>query len=218
LTELTNAPLIEYFRPNFWPNTPDILHEVLQVGGLPIFSARVVLAATLSGNFGIYGPAFELGENTPLEPGSEEYLNSEKYQQRTWDLDRAETLAPLVTALNAARHAHPALQRLDGLRFHPIDNDQLIAYTKQSDDRSDLVLVVVSLDPHRDQSGTVELDLGALGLDASAPLELRDELIGESQLWHGSRQGLAFAPGSRQAVVFGVRQVGRTEQHFETYR
>ena len=140
LTELTTPPLAEYFRPNFWPNTPDILHEVLQVGGLPIFAARVVLAATLSGNFGVYGPAFELGENVPIEPGSEEYLNSEKYQQRTWDLDRPESLAPLLTALNAARHAHPALQRLAGLRFHPIDNDQLIAYTKQSDDQSDLVL------------------------------------------------------------------------------
>jgi starch synthase (maltosyl-transferring) len=217
-TELTTSPLSEYFRPNLWPNTPDILHEVLQVGGLPIFAARVVLAATLSGDFGIYGPAFELGENVPIEPGSEEYLNSEKYQQRTWELARTGSLAPLLTALNTARRAHPALQRLQGLRFHSIDNDQLIAYTKQSDDRSDLVLVVVSLDPHREQSGTLDLDFDALALDGSRPLELHDALTDEMRLWHGARQGLTFVPGQRQAVVFGVRQSARTEQQFETYR
>jgi starch synthase (maltosyl-transferring) len=124
----------------------------------------------------------------------------------------------LLTALNAARHAHPALQRLGGLRFHSIDNDQLIAYTKQTDDRTDLVLVVVSLDPHREQSGTLELDLDALALEGGRPLELHDALTDETRLWHGSRQALTFTPGTRQAVVFGVRQSGRTEQQFETYR
>jgi starch synthase (maltosyl-transferring) len=208
-TELTSSPLNEYFRPNVWPNTPDILHEVLQVGGLPMFAARLVLAATLSADYGIYGPAFELGEATPLEPGSEEYLNSEKYQQRTWDLERPDSLRALITQVNRARREHPALQRNEGLRFHHIDNDQLIAYTRQSPDRKDVVLVIVSLDARNEQSGTLELSLEPLGLDPDRPIQLHDELTGESELFHGSRQGVILTPGRRQAVVYAVHQAGR---------
>jgi starch synthase (maltosyl-transferring) len=217
-TELTSPPLVEYFRANVWPNTPDILHEVLQVGGLPMFEARVVLAATLSADYGIYGPAYELGEATPLQHGSEEYLNSEKYQQRTWDLDNPASLRSLITALNAARRAHPALQRNEGLRFHAIDNDQLIAYSKRSQDGSDLVLTIVNLDPHGAQSGTLDLQMEPLGLDPNRPIDVRDELTGAAELWQGTRHSVTLEPGRRQAVVYAVRQSARSEQHFETYR
>jgi starch synthase (maltosyl-transferring) len=217
-TELTTDPLVQFFRPNAWPNTPDILHESLQLGGLPMFQARFVLAATLSADYGIYGPAFELGEGAPLEHGSEEYLDSEKYQQRSWDLDAPHSLRPLIAAVNRTRRTHLALQRNDGLRFHRIDNDQLIAYTKQSPDGSDIVLAVVLLDPQRAQSGTLELDVAALGLDPSRPLELRDELTGATELWPGPRHDISLVPGTRQACLYAVRQSTRTEQQFETYR
>jgi starch synthase (maltosyl-transferring) len=206
MTELTTPPLSEYFRPNFWPNTPDILHEVLQVGGRPMFVARAVLAATLTGNFGIYGPAFELGEHLPIEPGAEEYLDSEKYQQRTWKLDRADSLRPVLTALNGARRRHVALQRPEGLVFLSIDNDQMIAYARHSPDRSDLVLVVVNLDPHREQTGELQIDFDALALDRDRPLELVDELTGRPERWHGPRQRLSLGPDQRQALVLAVRQ------------
>ena len=217
-TELTSAPLVEYFRPNAWPNTPDILHGELQMGGRPMFEARLVLAATLSADYGIYGPAFELTESKPIEPGSEEYLDSEKYQQRTWDLQRADSLAPLITAVNRARRAHPCLQRNEGLAFHPVDNDQLIAYSKRSPDGADLVLCIVNLDPRRRQAGTVELPLEALGLDPAASIEVHDELSGDTYLWQGPRNPVELVPGVRQAHVFAVRQSRRREQQFETYR
>ena len=122
MTELTSDPVREFFRPNFWPNTPDILHADLQRGGRAAFMARLVLAATLSPNYGIYGPAFELQEAAPREEGSEEYLDSEKYQQRTWDLKRADSLAPLITSINTARRAHPALQSNERLLFHDVNS------------------------------------------------------------------------------------------------
>ncbi len=207
-TELTTPPLTEYFRPNVWPNTPDILHAVLQEGGMPMFAARLVLAGTLSADFGIYGPAYELGEATPIEPGSEEYLNSEKYEQRTWDLARPDSLRPLITQVNRARREHAALQRNDGLQFHRIDNDQLIAYTKQSPDRRDVVLVIVSLDPRNEQSGTLELGLDTLGFDPNLPIELHDELSGETEVLRGNRLAVSLVPGSRQALLYAVRQAG----------
>ena len=129
-TELTQAPGRDYFRPNCWPNTPDILSEYLQIGGRPAFISRFVLAATLAANYGIYGPAFELLERSPREPEAEEYFDSEKYEIRHWDLARADSLSALIGRVNAARRENVALQRDDGLRFVPVDNDLLIAYVK----------------------------------------------------------------------------------------
>src|SRR5213075_1672163 len=120
-TELTQTASREYFRPNVWPNTPDILHEALHTGGRPAFIVRVVLAATLAANYGIYGPAYELLEHTPREPGSEEYLNSEKYEIRHWYLERSDSLAPLIARVNRIRRANPALQADWSLHFHPVD-------------------------------------------------------------------------------------------------
>ncbi len=181
VTELTTTEVREFFRPNFWPNTPDILHADLQDGGRPMAAARFVLAATLSSNYGIYGPVFELGVNTAREPGSEEYLDSEKYQQRTWDLDDPNSLRGLIAIVNRARRDHPALQRTDGIRFHPITNDRLLAYSKH--DGTDAVLVVVSLDPRDRQAGTLDLDLGAFGLGGDDVLNALDLVSGERMDW-----------------------------------
>ena len=166
MEELCHGEPREFFRPNFWPNTPDILHEVLQTGGRPMFEARLVLAATLSPTTASTGPPFELQEHLPRESGSEEYLDSEKYQQRTWDLDAPGSLAPLITRVNEIRRAHPALQRNDWLRFHEIDNDQLVAYSKRRrPSGDDAVFVIVSLDPRRAQAGRLTLALEEFGLD-----------------------------------------------------
>ena len=157
LTELTRTEVREYFRPNFWPNTPDILMPYLTEAGRPAFVARLVLASTLSSNYGIYGPAFELMERTP-RPGAEEYLDNEKYQLRDWELEREDSLRHLIARINHVRRQHASFQRNDTLRFHHTDNDQLLCYSKHSDD--DAFVVVVNLDPHHIQSGFVSLDLG----------------------------------------------------------
>jgi starch synthase (maltosyl-transferring) len=177
VTELTTTDVREFFRPNFWPNTPDILHADLQEGGRPMFAARFVLAATLSSNYGIYGPAFELGVNVPREAGSEEYLDSEKYEQRTWDLEDPGSLRGLISTVNRLRHEHPALQRMARPVFHGTGNGRLLAYSRHAGD--DWVLAVVSFDPHGRQGGTVDLDLEAFGLAPGASLAVREVRSGE---------------------------------------
>jgi starch synthase (maltosyl-transferring) len=205
MTELTAQPAVEYFRPNFWPNTPDILHADLQRGGRAAFMARVVLAATLSSNYGIYGPAFELMEAVPREAGSEEYLDSEKYEQRTWDLARADSLAPLITTINAARHDHPALQSNERLVFHDVNSDWLLAYSKRSADGRDVILSVVNLDYHATRAATLVLDLEALGLPADAPFEVHDLLDGATYTWRGPRNWVSLDPEVRAAHVFALK-------------
>ncbi len=214
-TELSRPPVSDFFRPNAWPNTPDILHEVLQTGGRPAFAARLILAATMSANYGIYGPAFELGERTPRDPGTEEYVDSEKYQQRTWDLEQPASLAGLIARVNRARREHPALHSNERLAFHPIDNDSLLAYSKSSADRSDRLLAVVNLDFVGTQSGTVELDLAGLGLPTDAPLEVIDLLDGATYRWPGARNWIELDPSVRAAHLFWLRPVTRPERHLE---
>ena len=205
----------DFFRPNLWPNTPDILTEKLQTGGRPAFVSRLVLAATLGASYGIYGPAFELLESEPREPGSEEYLDSEKYQVRDWDLDRSDSLAPMIAGLNAVRRAEPALQRDTALRFHPTDNEQIVAYTKTHGD--DIILVVVNLDPHWTQTGWVELPLEDLDIDPAHPYEVDDLLSGERFLWDGGSNYVELDPERVPAHVFKVRRRVRTERDFEHY-
>ncbi len=216
-TELTQTGVREFFRPNAWPNTPDILHEVLQTGGRAAFQARLVLAATLAANYGIYGPAFELMESMPREPGSEEYLDSEKYQQRTWDLERTDSLRGLIERVNRARHEHSALQTNERLWFHTIENEQLIAYTKNTADRSDIVLTVVNLDFHRPQAGTLELGLEGLGLPADAAYEVVDLLDDATYIWQGPRNWIELDPQVGAAHLFHVRPRLRSEREFEYY-
>jgi starch synthase (maltosyl-transferring) len=206
LTELTRTGAVEFFRPSFWPNTPDILHEYLQSGGRPAFAVRLILAATLSSSFGIYGPAFELLERTPREPGSEEYRNSEKYEIRAWDLDRRDSLAPLVGRVNRIRRENPALQGNRTLRFHGVRNDQLLAYSKATEDRSNVVLVIVNLDPRHAQSGWTDLDLGELGLPPGAAFEVEDLLTGAVFAWSGPGNFVQLDPGDAPAHVLRLRR------------
>ncbi|MFE2356840.1 alpha-1,4-glucan--maltose-1-phosphate maltosyltransferase, partial [Streptomyces parvulus] len=204
LTELTGEAA-SYMRPNFFANTPDILHAYLQHGGRPAFEVRAVLAATLSPTWGIYS-GYELCEHTPLREGSEEYLDSEKYQLKARDWEAAaregRTIAPLVTRLNTIRRDHPALHRLRNLRFHRTDNDALIAYSKRLG--TDAVLVVANLDPHRTQEATISLDMPQLGLDWHETVPVLDELTGETYHW-GRTNYVRLEPGRAPAHVFHVR-------------
>ena len=204
--ELTQTEVREYFRPNLWPSTPDILTEYLQFGGRPAFMIRLVLAATLGANYGIYGPAFELLDALPREPGSEEYLDSEKYEIKHWDRERAESLKELIARINHIRKENPALQSDWSLRFHEVDNEQLICYTKQTEDLSNVIAVVVNLDPHHTQEATVSLDMPQLGLEWHESVPVRDELTGETYHW-GRDNYVRLEPGRPMAPahVLSVR-------------
>ena len=216
-TELTRGPGREYFRPNCWPNTPDILPEALQVGGRAAFIARLLLAATLCPNYGIYGPAFELLEHSPIQPGSEEYADSEKYALRDWDLARPDTLAPMIARINAVRGENSALQRAGALVFCDADNDALIAYARIDAERDNAILVVVNLDPHHTQSGWVVVDLALLGVEADRPYQVHDLLTDARYLWHGPRNFVLLDPARLPAHVFRVRRHVRTEQDFDYF-
>jgi starch synthase (maltosyl-transferring) len=196
-TELTQEPSREYFRPNVWPNTPDILHEYLQHGGRPAFVVRAVLAATLAANYGMYGPAFELMEHTPREPGGEEYLNSEKYEIKRWERERPDSLRGLVSKLNQVRKENPALQRDWSLRFHPTDNDQLLCYSKEEGDN--LILVAVNLDPKNTQGGWLDFDRAP-----GASYELHDLVAADRYTWSGRRNFVQLNPNTLPAHVFRV--------------
>jgi starch synthase (maltosyl-transferring) len=203
--ELTQTEVREFFCPNLWPNTPDILNEYLQSGGRPAFMARLVLAATLGANYGIYGPAFELCENKPLAPGSEEYWNSEKYEIKAWDLNRAGSLKDFISRVNRARRDNPAFHSDQSLRFHAVDNDQLIAYTKMNREGTSLVLVVVNLDPRNTQSGWVDLPLAELGIEADRPFQVHDQLIDTSFQWQGPRNYVELNPQKVPAHILVIR-------------
>jgi len=216
-TELTRGPGREYFRPNAWPNTPDILTEYLQFGGRPAFIVRLVLAATLAASYGIYGPAFELVEATPREPGTEDYLDSEKYEIRVWDREAAHSLSELIARVNRARRDNPALQSDASLRFFDVDNDSLLCYAKSDATLENLVVTVVNLDPHHVQSGWVDLDLAALGMDAQTPYQMHDLLSGARFLWSGARNFVQLDPQRAPAHVFALRRKVRTERNFDYF-
>jgi starch synthase (maltosyl-transferring) len=217
ITEITRPPVSDFFRPNLWPNTPDILPEYLQFGGRAAAAVRLVLAATLGASYGIYGPAFELAESTPREHGSEEYLDSEKYQLRSWPLDRPDSLRDLIARVNRIRRDNPALQSNRGLRFHPVDNEQLIAYSKTTEDGADSVLTLVNLDPHNRHTGWLELDLPSLGLDSAKPYQVHDLLSGARFLWQGPRNFVALDPAHAPAHVFRIRRRVRSERDFDYF-
>lgn len=205
---LTRSETSHYLRPNLWPNTPDILTDELQEGGRSAFLARLVLAATLAASYGIYGPAFELQEHVPREPGSEEYLRSEKYEIRSWDLDSPTTLAPFIALVNRIRQEHVALQFNDSLRFHGTDNDALIAYSKvrEAGAGRDVVLTVVNLDHDHAQSGWLQLDLDALGLDPDEPFVAHDLLSDARYAWRGSVNFVKLDPADVPCHIFSLTQ------------
>lgn len=212
LHELTRTEVAEFFRPSFWPNTPDILPEELQYGGRPAFVARLVLAATLSSHYGIYGPAFELMDHVARE-GAGEYLDNEKYELKRWQLDAPESLRRVIGAVNRIRREHAALHDNTSLRFHETDNDMLIAYSKSSGE--DAVLVVVNLDPRHKQSGWVQLDVAALELATDRPFQLHDLLGGGRYLWHGPRNYVEIDPNTMPAQIFAIRRRVRSERDFD---
>ncbi len=204
LEEITRPPVSEFFRPNFWPNTPDILHKTLQEGGRPAFMIRAILAATLSANWGMYGPAFELCENAPARPApgkteSEEYLNSEKYEIRQRDRNAPGSLVPLITQINRIRRENPALQGNDTLRFHATDNPMFLCYSKSAPGNT--LLMVVNLDAVYAQSGWIDLDLEALGLHPGETYFVDDLLTGARYSWRDRRNYVALRPGAQPAHI-----------------
>ena len=217
-TELTQSPVREYLRPNLWPNTPDILPEPLQIGGRPAFIARLVLAATLGPSYGIYGPAFELGEHEPLRPGSEEYLHSEKYEIRDWNLDAPESIADTISAVNRARRENSALHANHDLAFHSCDNPSLLAYSKASRDGSNVVLTIVNLDYFHTQAGWIDLSLDRLRIGASDTFQVLDQLTGQRYLWQGPRNYVELSPAKTPAHLFRVLRRVRSEKDFDYYQ
>lgn len=231
MEELTTGEPAEYFRPNFWPNTPDILTETLQTGGRPAFIARVVLASMLSSNFGIYGPAYELMEHLPLKEKSEEYLHSEKYQIREWDRSSKASLSTFIGRLNRIRHENPALHDNRTLRFHKTNNEHLMAFSKASggrpvrslnpygddlgkpqpvqppgSDANNVIMTVVNLDFRNTQIGHVEVDIDELGIEPELPYEVHDLLTGARYIWQGPMNYIELNPRIVPAHVFRVTQ------------
>jgi starch synthase (maltosyl-transferring) len=215
--ELAHGPGRDYFRPNAWPNTPDILPATLQHGGRAAFMARLVLAATLSANYGIYGPAYEHMEAAARETGSEEYLDSEKYELRYRDLKRADSLAPFIGRINRIRHENPALHANDSLRFLPIDNPQMIAYVKSTPGLDNVILAVVNLDPHHTQSGWLEIDLASFGLSGDLQFQVHDLITDARYLWQGARNYVSLDPQRVPAHVLRLRRRLRREQDFDYF-
>ena len=210
--EICNPPVSDFFRPNIWPNTPDILHAQFQIADLAhrraIFQQRIILATTLSANYGIYGPAYELLEGRPAKPSpgktsSEEYLDSEKYQLRNWNRDDPNSIAPLIQQLNRIRRENPALQRNENLHFHTTPNDNLLAYSKS--DGSNTILTVVSLDPLNEQSAWLDLDLPALNLPWTGFFDVVDLLTNTVYHWKDSYNFVAVAPATTAHIFRIVR-------------
>jgi starch synthase (maltosyl-transferring) len=216
--ELWSEPVRQYLRPNFFANTPDILHAFLQTGGRPAFQIRLLLAATLADSYGIYGPPFELCVGESLG-GSEEYLDSEKYQVRHWDVRRPGNVVDTVTRVNRIRREHRALTAGTPPRFCPVDNPEIVAYLREprEGEGDDLLLVAVNLDPHHVQRGWIELPLDAAGLDPSVPYQVDDLLGGGRFLWHGARNFLEIDPRAMPGHVFRLRRRVRTERDFDYY-
>jgi starch synthase (maltosyl-transferring) len=205
-TELAQTEVREFFRPNLWPNTPDILPEHLQTGGRGAFVARLVMAATLSSNYGIYGPAFETLEHVPREPGSEEYLNSEKYELKAWDFTRPDNLASVIAAVNRARREHRALQSNASLRFHPTDNERILCYSKRSDEDGKVIVVVVSLGYHGVERGFIDLPLTEWGIDPGRSFTVQDLLGGQTFTWKDARNFVELDGRNLPAHIFRVAQ------------
>jgi starch synthase (maltosyl-transferring) len=215
LTELTKTDVVDYFRPNFWPNTPDILTEQLQLGVRNTFMVRALLAGTLAANYGIYGPVFELCERAPRHHGSEEYLDGEKYEIRHYDLDDPVSIAPFLRQLNTIRRTQVALQQDRTLEFHGVDNDQIMAYSK-----TDLassgggleaapVLVVVNLDSGHRQSGWVNLRLDVLGIPESSAYVVHDLLSGARYEWNSAGNFVILDPDVAPGHIFRIEPVER---------
>ncbi|HUP63415.1 MAG TPA: alpha-1,4-glucan--maltose-1-phosphate maltosyltransferase [Thermoanaerobaculia bacterium] len=212
--EIAKPPVSDFFRPNAWPNTPDILTEFLQFGGRPAFTMRLILAATLSANYGIYGPAFERFVHLAREQGSEEYLDSEKYEVRPWP-PMDDDLSPLIEVVNRIRRENIALQQNTTLTFHDTTNEQMLCYSKTAGQNA--IVCVVNLDPHNTQSTEVDLNYDALQLEAGKPFQVHDLLSGARFTWHSGKNALTLNPHVIPAHIFRIRRRVRTERDFEYF-
>jgi starch synthase (maltosyl-transferring) len=202
--ELNHSAVREFFRPNLWPNTPDILPEVLQVGGRAAAALRLALAATLGANYGIYGPAFELGDNTPREPDGEEYLNSEKYEIKNWNLEAPESLSGFIAKINRIRRENPALHQDHSLKFHETDNPYLLCYSK------DNILTVANLDWSHKQAGWVTTDW-------PRTQEATDLLTGHRRFWRAGKEFVELDPSQSPVSIYRIRGPVRTEKDFDYF-
>lgn len=217
LEDLTQTEIGEVFRPNFWPNTPDILPEALQYHGRNNAITRLILAGTLSSNYGMYGPAFELVENQPVKPGKEEYLNSEKYEIKDWDLDRPGHIREMVKWVNRIRHDNAALQQSRNLQMLNISNDNMIAYAKASEDNENVIVVVVNLDNDQTHSGWMHLPLVDYGIDTDRPYMVHDLLSNDRYTWQGDTNYIELDPHAIPAHIFRVQRRMKREDDFDYY-
>lgn len=215
LRELVETQVREYFRPNFFPNTPDILPEYLQFGDRPAFVIRLVLAATLSSSYGIYS-GYELFENEAV-PGKEEYLNSEKFEIKPRDWNKAGNLRALISRMNAIRRKNPALASNHGLEFYPVDNEHLIFYGKSTEDLSNIILVAVNLDPHNVQEGWLEVPVNKLNIAENEVYQVHELIFDNRYLWQGRRNYVRLDPASSPAHIFLLRRRLRTERDFDYF-
>lgn len=214
MEELSTPPECDLMRPNFWPNTPDILTEHLATGGRAAGMARLVLAATLTPSYGIYGPVYELADYAQ-RPGAEENLDSEKYQLKHWDREDRWSLRHFIALVNRIRREHTALQQFRNISFHHCDNPAHVAYSKRSDDGRDVILCIVNSNPHQEHWGVVRLDLSSIGVAADAPFVAHDLLSGSHYQWHGADQVIGLEPG--RSHILHIESAGRDEQDFETF-
>ncbi len=216
ITELFNTEVREYFRPNFWPNTPDILPEHLQYGGRPVHIIRLILAATLSSNYGIYGPSFELCASEAI-PSKEEYLHSEKYEVRHWDWDTPGNLRDLIARINMIRRENPALHSPWNLTFYESENSFILFYGKMTKDLSSIILVAVNLDPYHTQSGWVHVPITELGIDPSQPYLVHDLLGDDKYIWHGEKNFVELNPQVLPGCIFRLRRRLKRESDFDYF-
>jgi len=216
LTELTRTHVRDIFRPNFWPNTPDILPEHLQVGGKPAFVVRLVLAATLSSNYGVYGPAYELCVNDALE-GKEEYLDSEKYEIKNWNRDEPGNIKSIMANINQIRKDNPALQTTWNVHFYDVDNEDLLCYGKLTDDLSNIIVVVVNLDYFHTQTGHIQIPIGDLGIPEQQPYLVHELLSDHKYIWHGEKNYIELDPQTFPAHIFRIHKRLRREHDFDYF-
>jgi starch synthase (maltosyl-transferring) len=216
LTELTQTELAEYMRPNFWPNTPDILPQFLQYGGRAAFIIRLVLAATLSSNYGIYGPAFELCVNEAVED-KEEYLNSEKYEIKNWDISKPGNIKALIARINKCRRENPALQTTRNLKFLNINNDMIIGYYKVTEDMSNIIIVIVNLDPMHKQAGNIYLPLNQFEIEEDKTYLLNDLISNDKFIRQGSRNFVELDPHLVPAHIFRLQKRLKREYDFDYF-
>ena len=216
-TELTQTAVREYMRPNLFANTPDILPEFLQYGGRAAFQVRLVLAATLGASYGIYGPPFENCVGQAVRHGSEEYLDSEKYQVRHWDWDSPSVFREFIGLVNRVRRENPALQYDQRLRFHATDNEQLLFYSKTSPDLANVILVVVNLDPHHTQSGWVRVPVADFGVQPGESYQVHDLVTNARFLWHDESNFVQLDPNVAAAHILRLRKRVKTERDFDYF-